>query len=79
MLNRLRSELSDYPRQFWLMFFGMIVATTGSSMIWPFDDLRQRNFGASLVTVASLMTISAVTGDLFCGGWSGGRRVDVNG
>ncbi len=63
MLNRLRSELSDYPRQFWLMFFGMIVATTGSSMIWPFLMIyASETLSLPLVTVASLMTISAVTG-----------------
>jgi MFS family permease len=35
-----RSQLAHlwgkYPTQFWLMFFGMLISTVGSSMVWPF-------------------------------------------
>jgi len=63
MLNRLTHELSRYPRQFWLMFVGMIIATTGSAMIWPFLMIyASQTLSLPLVTVASLMTISAMAG-----------------
>jgi len=63
MLNRLSREVSVYPRQFWLMFVGMMVATTGSAMIWPFLMIyASETLSLPLVTVASLMTISAIAG-----------------
>ena len=54
---------SEYPRQFWLMFVGMILATTGSTMIWPFLMIyASEKLSLPLAIVASLMTISATAG-----------------
>jgi MFS family permease len=36
LTGRLRLILHAYPAQFWLLFLGMLISTTGSSMIWPF-------------------------------------------
>lgn len=60
MLQRLREARRQYPHQFWLLFWGMLVSTSGTSMIWPFLTifLRQR-LGAPLATVASLMTLNS--------------------
>jgi MFS family permease len=60
MLSRISRSWRIYPRQFWLMFWGMIISTIGSSMIWPFlmiyvsDKLK-----LPLTTVATLMSINA--------------------
>jgi len=35
-MYRLSSLASRYPKQFWLMFFGMFLSSVGASMIWPF-------------------------------------------
>ena len=52
--------LKDYPKQFRLMFWGMLISTIGSSMIWPFLMIyvRQR-VNMPLTQAASLMTINA--------------------
>jgi MFS family permease len=52
--------LKDYPKQLRLMFYGMVISTLGSSMIWPFLMIyvRQR-ISLPLTQIASLMTINA--------------------
>ena len=54
--------LNQYPHQLRLMFFGMLISTIGSSMIWPFLMIyvRQR-VNLPLAQVASLMTINAAS------------------
>lgn len=62
LLTRMRGFLQTYPSQFWLLFWGMLVHTTGMSMVWPFlvvyigDELA-----LPLSIVTSLITINAVT------------------
>jgi len=57
------NKLQDYPRQFWLIFFGRFLATAGVSMIWPFLLLYvSKKLDLPLTQVATLMTINAVTG-----------------
>lgn len=36
LLNAPKSLYNQYPRQFWLMIAGVVIATAGGSMIWPF-------------------------------------------
>ena len=63
MFRRLQSELSRYPSQFWLMFAGMILAITGSAMIWPFLMIyASETLALPLAGAASLMSINAATG-----------------
>lgn len=63
MLNVFRRAKQEYPRQYWLMFTGMLISTVGSSMIWPFLMIYvSERLSLPLTTVASLMTINAVMG-----------------
>jgi len=63
MFTRLKRDYADTPKQFWLMFFGMILATTGTTMIWPFLMIyASETLALPLAAVASLMTINAATG-----------------
>jgi MFS family permease len=63
MLMRLRQEFSRYPGQFWLMFTGMILSTTGAAMIWPFLMIfASETLSLPLAAAASLMSINAAAG-----------------
>ena len=44
MLDRMRQATAGYPRQFWLLFWGMLLSAAGGSTIWPFLTIyvRQR-------------------------------------
>lgn len=55
--------LKEYPRQFRLMFYGMMISAIGASMIWPYLMIfvRQR-VNIPLTQAASLMTINATAG-----------------
>lgn len=57
------TQLRDqYPRQFWLMFWGLLLSTIGSSMIWPFLLIyASKKLDLPLTTVATLITINATT------------------
>lgn len=56
-LSRLKST---YPRQFWLMFWGMLISTIGASMIWPFLMIYvSSRLALPLTAVASLLTINS--------------------
>lgn len=63
MLTNPLQLLKEYPKQLRLMFFGMLISTIGSSMIWPFLMIyvRQR-VNLPLTQIASLMTINASAG-----------------
>jgi MFS family permease len=63
MLKRLRETTAGYPRQFWLLFWGMLVNSSGSSVVWPFMTiyLRQR-LGVPLTTIALLFTLNSLAG-----------------
>ncbi len=63
MFKRLTRDYAGYPRQFWLMFAGMILATIGTAMIWPFLMIfASETLSLPLASVASLMTINAGAG-----------------
>jgi MFS family permease len=63
ILTRLRQATADYPRQFWVILGGLLINSTGSSMVWPFLSiyLRQR-LVIPLTTVTLLLTVNAVAG-----------------
>ena len=66
MINRFRNAARLYPRQFWLLFTGLMISTIGSSMIWPFLTIYlTRRLQLPLLTVASLFTINAVADLVF--------------
>ncbi len=63
MLNRFRKAWSEYPRQFWLLFFGMLFSTIGTSMIWPFLMIYlTETLEVKLTTATSLMSLNAAMG-----------------
>ncbi len=66
MFQRFRTAARAYPRQFWLLFSGMLVSTIGSSMIWPFLTIYlSKRLELPLLTVASLFTVNAIVDLLF--------------
>jgi MFS family permease len=65
MVQRITAHFTQttYPRQFWLMFAGMLISTIGSSMIWPFLMVyASEKLALPLATVAGLMTVSSAMG-----------------
>ena len=66
MMQRFRSASGEYPSQFWLIFWGLLISAIGGSMIWPFLMIYVSDkLSLPLTTVASLMTINAAMGLLF--------------
>lgn len=62
-LARWRSLRAEYPRQFWLLFWGLLISATGSSMVWPFLTIYVRErFAVPLQTVTLLLTLNSVAG-----------------
>lgn len=50
-----------YPRQFWLLFWGMLINRGSVSMMWPFLTVYlNRELGISLVTVGLLLSVRAL-------------------
>ncbi len=63
MINHTLTPQKQYPRQFWLLFYGMLISTIGSSMIWPFLMIYvSEKLHLPLTTVASLMTLNSAMG-----------------
>ena len=63
MLSRLRRLSGAYPRQFWVIFWGMLLNATGSSMIWPFLTIYMRErFDLPLTSVALVLTMNSLIG-----------------
>lgn len=73
-----------YPRQYWLMIIGIVLATAGGSMIWPFLLIyASGKLNLPLSTVATLISINAGTGlvSSFLAGWVAdkfGRKLVMN-
>ncbi|RPI80521.1 MAG: MFS transporter [Chloroflexi bacterium] len=66
MLSSLRRARIEYPRQFWLLFWGMLISTTGASMVWPFLMLYvSKRVDLPLTAVAGLMTLNSGFGLVF--------------
>ena len=62
-LTRLRRAAADYPRQFWLLFWGMLLIAVGGSMVWPFLTIYlRRELNVSLTTVTLILTLNSVAG-----------------
>ena len=66
MFNNLRLTFHNYPRQFWMMAFGMLFSTLGTSMIWPFLMIyASETLSVPFAVVTSLMTVNSATNLLF--------------
>jgi MFS family permease len=84
LIDKIRSLYNEYPRQYWLMIAGIVLATAGGSMIWPFMLIyASGKLDLPLSTVATLISINAGTG-LFASVIAGtladriGRKVVMN-
>jgi len=63
MLHRIRDATADYPRQFWLIFWGMLINASGGSMVWPFLTIYMRQqLDVPLTSVTLLLTARSVAG-----------------
>lgn len=59
-MNRLRQIFERYPRQFWLLFGGMLISASGGSMVWPFLTIYMRQrLEVSLTAVGLLLAINS--------------------
>lgn len=74
-LSKLQALIHRYPGQFWLMFFGMLISTIGTSMIWPFLMIYvSSRLKLPLSQITILMTIAA--GMTLLSGFTTGPLVD---
>jgi MFS family permease len=63
LINSIKTLFNEYPRQYWLMIAGVVLATAGGSMIWPFLIIyASSKLNMPLSTVAALISINAGTG-----------------
>ncbi len=54
-------SLNAYPRQFWLLFVGILISTAGVSMIWPFLMIYVSDrLGLPMTTTAVLLSVNAI-------------------
>ncbi|MBL8062563.1 MAG: MFS transporter [Anaerolineales bacterium] len=62
-MTNLKTLYNQYPRQYWLMIFGILISTAGGGMVWPFTLIYAGGkLGLPLSTVASLISINAGVG-----------------
>jgi len=60
---RLTAIVRRYPFQFWLILFGLIVSSTGTTMVWPFLTIYASDkLLLPLAAVTSLMTFNSISG-----------------
>lgn len=61
-MRKISGFYSRYPRQFWLLFAGMLISTAGSSMVWPFLTIYLREkLDLPLTTIALILTVNSTT------------------
>lgn len=73
---KLKTIYNEYPSQFWLIAFGVLISSAGSSIIWPFQLIYiSQKLARPITTVASLISISSFVGLLvsFVGGFIADR------
>ncbi len=64
MLQTIKSLYNEYPPQFWLIAFGVLVSSIGSSIIWPFQIvyMSEKLKNDPVTTIATLISIGSLTG-----------------
>jgi MFS family permease len=63
MRQRYLNTYNKYPRQFWLMAVGLLIMSSGASMVWPFLMIFvSKTLSLPLSKAASLITINASAG-----------------
>jgi MFS family permease len=75
MLKRISDFFTTFPSQFWLVAFGVLLSSSGSSLIWPFQLIYiSSKLRTPLTTAATLITISSFIG--MCVSFLGGTIAD---
>ncbi|MCJ7625535.1 MAG: MFS transporter, partial [Anaerolineaceae bacterium] len=60
MLKYIKTIKSQYPGQLWILFWGYMISTIGTSMVWPFMVIyASQKLAMPLTTVVSLLTINS--------------------
>lgn len=63
MLDRIRDTTKGYPRQYWLIFWSMLINASGGSMVWPFLTIYMRQqLDVPLTSVTLLLTANSLSG-----------------
>jgi MFS family permease len=63
MLHRIRGATKGYPRQYWLIFWSMLINASGGSMVWPFLTIYMRQqLNVPLTSVTLLLTANSISG-----------------
>jgi len=63
MVNNFRKLFSSYSSQYWLIVCGVLISSTGSSLIWPFQLVYiSEKINLPLTTSATLISISSLIG-----------------
>ena len=63
MIKLFRFPRNEFPRQFWLLFWGMLISFAGVSMIWPYLMIYvSARLDLPMTATASLMTVNAMAG-----------------
>ena len=66
MPTKLKETIARYPKQFWLLYVGLLVSMIGSTMIWPLLLIYvSKQLNVPMTQTASLMTINAIVGVAF--------------
>jgi MFS family permease len=61
MLTRFRSATAGYPRQFWVIFWGVLINSAGGGLWWPFLTIYMRErLAVPLTTVTLLFTLNSI-------------------
>jgi MFS family permease len=66
MFDSFNKARREYPRQFWLLFWGLLISTIGSSMIWPFLMVFvSKRLTLPLTAAASIMAFNSFAAVVF--------------
>jgi MFS family permease len=59
-VRRLKLLSAEYPRTYWILFWGSLVNSSGGSMVWPFLTIYLRDkLDIPLTTVTLLLTVQS--------------------
>lgn len=62
LTKRINQFRRSYPPQFWLLFWGTLVSTVGTSMIWPYLVVYiSEQLDLPLASIGGLITLNAAT------------------
>ncbi len=63
LCRRIKQAAAGYPRQFWILFWGMLISAASGSMVWPFLTIYMRQrLDLPLTAVTLLLSLQTSTG-----------------